>query len=552
MSNQYGAPSTGLPFTLISSDGSISFDSSESNSAGQRVFDLTTRTPNFPTGSIPASAIQGCPPGCGTAGGSPTAGGPTGTGSQAAPFVGFSGPAYVQPANEGFLHLNGSGANGGQLQYYDGSCWCDAAETLGALTLGAAFTDGNNSWQLVDFSGVPGTANYEETWEPVIINANGGVSPFNGRGSVAVKGGPIGLDVNNRPIWEGIRANNLPQGWLNYSSAEGWERWNGVVWEPATVVAPGFFWAEAVCDEGGEVRQCVLHTLCPSDKDCPGDENTGVPLEVSGGGVVSFTDPQSKINFARCFGNFFNVENGVVQIADSYDPETGEPVFSPCPAPEPQPTHTIMDVVVENGLTGIPNASVNGSTVTVYGVAGENTRTYSQQSLNTAGACGVFRTANNKIEGGDFQRVFLRVGECVTFTWDGNAEKWRVRHEWLLWSRDVWCENADGTVDMQGIVQLTSVGRVQDIALPVTVMEPRTMNVLITDLNNSNAPADGDPLPSARDGKHGFVNYHLANTTTSISIGSCYLGDTVEVSAFAISWRVDKALLDYSALAEME
>jgi len=262
---------SGLPFCLTSNDGTITIKKGVTAN-GKETFDLSSgiTLSDFPDGSIPASAIDGCPGGCGETG-------QGNVGSVANPYVGFSGSVYVQPASNGLLHFGGSGANGGQLQMYDGTCWCDAAEQLGGLTPGSVFTDGNNSWQLISTTGTPGEVGYSEDWEQIVLNAGGGVSVFNARGTVCQQR-PLGINGDGRPTWTASEvAEGIPTGYVNWNGTK-WERWNGTAWEDAIVKAPGFFWAEGVCQENGDVDYCVLYTLCPKEGDCPTDGESAIPV----------------------------------------------------------------------------------------------------------------------------------------------------------------------------------------------------------------------------------------------------------------------------------
>lgn len=257
---------------------------------------------------------------------------------------------------------------------------------------------------------------------------------------------------------------------------------------------------------------------------------------------------RSKERFGECFLSFFNQSDGVLQIADSVD-EDGNPVFSPCEdlPPVTGANQNIMCVDVNGGLTSIPNGTIDGESVLVVGVdtgAGE----YVTQSLNSAGACGTFRTANNQIQSGDFERLFLRAGETATYTWSEKLGKHIIRHDYGLASEAAWREHEGGTATIQGTVSLGAGNSVQDVALPIRILNPNLLNVQLTDVNGAEIPVNGQtPLPSERDGKHGFLNYTLSNSNISISIGNCYLGDNpVDLAPFAVNWRIDMAPIDYA------
>ena len=91
---------------------------------------------------------------------------------------------------------------------------------------------------------------------------------------------PVGVDQQGRPTWIAAQAvGPIPAGFVNWNGTD-WEIFDGTVWQPTTVPAPGLFWAEANCDVNGEVEYCKLHSLCPQPPNCPGDPASGMPTEL--------------------------------------------------------------------------------------------------------------------------------------------------------------------------------------------------------------------------------------------------------------------------------
>lgn len=158
------------------------------------------------------------------------------------------------------------------------------------------------------------------------------------------------------------------------------------------------------------------------------------------------------------------------------------------------------------------------------------------------------------ITGADINTIVMRNGETIELSAVGNGQ-WSIIgfNNWQFEGKAVgysWRENLDGTVSLNMRANLgTNSGLVTDVLIPgLIVLNPEDLMVRVTDTNNWDTPADGDPLSNPNDAIWDFVSYRLSNTPISVAIGARNVTGSVNIAPAAVFVEIENIKIDYTQL----